>query len=101
MLMLFGYILAVNLIAFTAFLLDKRRARRGRDRLSERALLGLSLLGGSLGAWCAMQIMQHKTHKRAFQMQFQTVLVLQISLMTALHFWPDRTVHHLAASALP
>ena len=100
MLTLLGYILAVNAIAFVAFLLDKRRARRGRDRLPERPLLVLSLLGGSLGAWCAMQLMQHKTHKRSFQLQFQSVLALQVAVMTSLHFWPQKSVV-MASLVLP
>ena len=100
MLVLLGYILAVNLVALVAFLVDKRQARRGAHRLSERSLLVLSLLGGSLGAWLAMQLSQHKTHKRVFQMQFQSVLALQVAAMTALHFWPAKTMV-LASMVLP
>ncbi len=100
MLVLLGYLLAVNVVAFAAFLLDKRRARRGRDRLSERSLIALSALGGSLGAWTAMQLSQHKTHKRAFQMQFQSVLAFQVTVMTALHFYPQKTLV-LASLVMP
>ena len=100
MLVLLGYLLAVNAVAFLAFLMDKRQARRGSHRLSERSLLALSLLGGSLGAWGAMQLSQHKTHKRVFQMQFQSVLALQVAAMTALHFYPQKTLV-LASLVLP
>ena len=100
MLVLLGYILAVNLVALVAFLVDKRQTRRGAHRLSERSLLVLSLLGGSLGAWLAMQLSQHKTHKRVFQMQFQSVLALQVAAMTALHFWPAKTMV-LASMVMP
>lgn len=99
MLVLLGYIIAVNLVAFGAFLIDKRQARRGQHRLSERSLLCLSLLGGSLGAFGAMQMAQHKTHKRSFQMQFQSVLALQVAAVTALHFWPQKATMLAALTA--
>lgn len=99
MLILLGYLLAVNAVAFAAFLIDKRQARRRRDRLSERSLIALSFLGGSLGAWLAMQLSQHKTHKRSFQMQFQSVLAFQVAVMTALHFYPQQS--NLVLAALP
>ena len=83
MMALLAYLALVNVIALVVFLIDKRQARRGLHRLSERSLLVLCFLGGSLGAFVGMQIMQHKTHKRWFQMQFQSILVLQVMGMMA------------------
>ena len=80
---LLAYLALVNVIALVVFLIDKRQARRGLHRLSERSLLLLCFLGGSLGAFLGMQIMQHKTHKRWFQMQFQSILALQVMGMMA------------------
>ena len=83
MMALLAYLVLVNVIACVVFLIDKRQARRGLHRLSERSLLVLCFLGGSLGAFLGMQIMQHKTHKRWFQMQFQSILALQVMGMVA------------------
>ena len=82
---LLAYLGLVNVIACVVFLIDKRQARRGLHRLSERALLLLCLLGGSVGAFLGMQIMQHKTHKRWFQMQFQSILLMQVAGLVLLH----------------
>jgi uncharacterized membrane protein YsdA (DUF1294 family) len=81
---LLAYLAVVNLITFVVFLVDKRRARRGLHRLSERSLLVLCLLGGSLGAFAGMLVMQHKTHKRWFQLQFRSILAIQLVGVVAL-----------------
>ena len=78
-----AYLAFVNLISFAVFLIDKRQARRGLHRLSERSLLVLCLVGGSIGAFAGMLLMRHKTHKRWFQMQFQSILALQVVGMVA------------------
>ena len=84
MMALLAYLVLVNVIACAVFLIDKRQARRGLHRLSERSLLLLCLLGGSVGAFLGMQIMQHKTHKRWFQMQFQSILLMQVAGLVVL-----------------
>jgi uncharacterized membrane protein YsdA (DUF1294 family) len=84
---LLAYLALVNVIAFAVFVIDKRQARRGLHRLPERSLLLLCLLGGSVGAFLGMVVMQHKTHKRWFQMQFRSILALQTGGL-ALIVWP-------------
>ena len=98
MTVVFGYLLLINLVAFAVFLIDKRQARRGGYRLSERALLGLSLLGGSLGAFAAMRIARHKTSKLSFRVPFQATVALQIAGLCTLTFWPQQAA--VAASRL-
>lgn len=51
----------VNLIAFFAYGIDKRRARRGKWRTPEALLLGLGFFGGALGALLGMSVFHHKT----------------------------------------
>ena len=48
------YLIFVNLAAFAAFGIDKRRARKHQYRISEEALLGLALIGGAAGALAGM-----------------------------------------------
>ncbi|MBQ9458533.1 MAG: DUF1294 domain-containing protein [Oscillospiraceae bacterium] len=61
-----AYLIAVNLAAFAAFGADKRRAKRGERRISERTLFLLAIFGGSLGAVCGMCAFHHKTKHRYF-----------------------------------
>lgn len=73
----FIYLAAVNIAAFTAFLSDKVCAVKGRRRIPNRVLLGLSFLGGSLGAYTAMYAFRHKTK--------QDLYVFSVPLMILLH----------------
>lgn len=61
-----GIYLALSAATFVVFWIDKRRARAGRWRISERTLLSLSILGGWPGAMLAMRFVRHKTRTRKF-----------------------------------
>lgn len=65
--MILIYLVVINLIAFAAMGLDKRFAEQGRRRISERDLLTLAAIGGSLGAIAAQQVFRHKTRKEPFR----------------------------------
>ena len=55
------YIIVLSLVAFIAYGADKRKARKGKWRISEKTLLTLSFLGGALGGIWAMKKFHHKT----------------------------------------
>ena len=55
------YWTTANLLAFALMGLDKRRARRGCWRISEKALFFFPVLGGSLGGMLGMYFFHHKT----------------------------------------
>lgn len=77
------YLLAVNLLAFAAFGLDKRRAVRGKWRIPERTLLLLAAFGGSIGALLGMRLFHHKTRKKKFAAGIPAILFLQIAAACA------------------
>ena len=58
------YLIAVNLLAFLCFGIDKQKAKLHQWRISEKTLLGIAVCGGSLGAICGMRIFRHKTQHR-------------------------------------
>lgn len=60
------YLLVINLFAFAAFGIDKKKARRGQWRIPESTLLGLSAAGGFPGALLGMKLFHHKTRKAKF-----------------------------------
>lgn len=81
--------LALNLFVFSIYLLDKQAARHGRRRISERTLLTLALIGGSLGAVTAQQLLRHKTRKEPFRSILAGILILHGALAAVLVFAPQ------------
>ena len=74
------YLLAVNIITFLLFGIDKRRAVKEKWRVSEKCLLVCALLGGSIGAIYGMKAFHHKTQKPKFKFGVPIFLVLHIIL---------------------
>ena len=60
----------MSLWAFLAFGWDKRQARRGGSRISEKTLLLLTALAGAPGALVGMKVFRHKTIKSSFRWKF-------------------------------
>ena len=68
---IFAWLLVVNIIAYTAFATDQQRANIARryhrvSRVPEIVLLGLALIGGSIGAIGAQRRLHHKTVEQPF-----------------------------------
>ena len=77
--MLIYYLLAVNVLTFIVYGVDKWKAQHGRWRVPEATLMGLAALGGSVGAWLAMQLFRHKTQKKKFRYGVPALFVLQVA----------------------
>ena len=75
------YLVVVNLAAFLLYGSDKRRAKRGRWRISERNLFLAAILGGSIGALAGMRVFRHKTRHWYFRFGIPLILVLQVLLV--------------------
>lgn len=84
---LMAYLLCVNVLTFSVYGADKRKARRGAWRTPERTLLALALAGGGLGALAAMRMFRHKTRHRQFQVLVPLSVVLWAALMLAVAWW--------------
>jgi uncharacterized membrane protein YsdA (DUF1294 family) len=81
--------LTLNLLVFSIYFMDKQAARHGRWRISERTLLILALIGGSLGALAAQQLLRHKTRKEPFRSILAAILILHGALIAVLAFLPQ------------
>lgn len=79
------YLLVVNVVAFLAYWDDKRKAKRNAWRTPEATLLLLAAIGGSVGAWAAMQLFRHKTNHPQFYIGVPLIFVVQIG--AALWLW--------------
>ena len=71
------YLTAVNITAFLLYGADKRKAVRHQWRVPERVLIGIALIGGSLGALAGMRIFRHKTKHPKFFIGVPLMIVIQ------------------------
>ena len=74
-----GYLILINMIAFTVFGADKIKARKGKWRVPEKTLFVLALLGGGLGAFLGMHAFHHKTRHWYFRVFIPLITVLEIA----------------------
>ena len=72
------YLLVINVVTFVVFVVDKVRAVRGAWRVREATLLGLSLVGGSVGGILGMCLARHKIRKPRFRYGLPIMLVVQV-----------------------
>ncbi len=72
------YFVIINIITFLAMGIDKRKAQKGKWRISEHALFVLVLLGGGIGGIIGMYHFRHKTKKPKFYIGFPTILILEL-----------------------
>jgi uncharacterized membrane protein YsdA (DUF1294 family) len=73
-------LLALNLITFITYGIDKRKAKKSRWRISESSLLLLALCGGSVGAWLGLKVWRHKTQHKKFYIGIPVIMVVQATL---------------------
>ncbi len=74
------YLLLINAAGFLLMLIDKRKAVKNLWRIPEATLLGIALLGGSLGILGGMYSFRHKTLHLKFTIGIPVILALQIIL---------------------
>ena len=78
------YVIAINLIAFLAMYIDKKKAQKGKWRIKESTLFMLVLLGGGIGGIAGMYTFRHKTKKLKFTVGMPTILIAEIVLVVYL-----------------
>jgi len=75
------YLVLINAAGLLIMLLDKKKARRGAWRIPEKILIGVALLGGSIGVLAGMYLFRHKTKHPRFSIGLPVLLILQVSLV--------------------
>jgi uncharacterized membrane protein YsdA (DUF1294 family) len=83
-----GWLMFVNLLTFAAFLEDRRRLRKGLNRVADIHLLALALFGGSFGGFVAQQTTGHLRDDEPFASQFIVLMGLQIGAAIGLFAIP-------------
>lgn len=78
--LLFITLVAMNIVAFIMYGIDKYKAKQGEWRIPESTLLLLALLGGSIGALVGMKVWHHKTKHKKFYIGVPAIIALQLVL---------------------
>lgn len=81
---LLWYLLIINAVGFILMLVDKFKARNNLWRIPEATLMGVALLGGSIGSLAGMYTVRHKTQHPKFTIGIPLILALQIILAVVL-----------------
>lgn len=89
------YLAIVNITAFIMYGIDKWRAvsnrtsrghrksqKKQKIRIPESTLLGIAIIGGSIGALAGMQIWHHKTLHKKFRYGIPFIIIAQVAIVT-------------------
>jgi len=82
------YLVLINALALLLMRIDKQKARRGTWRIPEATLMGIAILGGSIGAITGMYLFRHKTKHPKFYIGLPLILVFQIAAV----FWLSKMI---------
>lgn len=74
--MLWIYLIFINFVAFFMYWLDKEKAKRKKWRIKESQLIGVAVIGGSLGALLGMILCHHKTKHKKFTVTIPVLLAI-------------------------
>ena len=74
-------LVAINVVTFFMYGIDKWKAKRSKWRISEATLMGLAVIGGSIGAWLGMKVWHHKTMHKKFQFGIPLIIVAQVAMI--------------------
>jgi uncharacterized membrane protein YsdA (DUF1294 family) len=75
------YLAVINVVTFFVYGIDKWKAKKSKWRIREAALLGLAVLGGSIGAWLGMKVWHHKTQHKKFKYGVPAIIIVQLALI--------------------
>lgn len=72
------YLVFINLCGFFIMFIDKSRAVHKEWRIPEKTLIGISVMGGSIGMLLGMNVFRHKTKHLKFTIGVPLILIMQI-----------------------
>lgn len=78
---LIGYLVLINLVAIVLMYIDKQKAKKHQWRISEDTLIGVSLIGGGIGALWGIHVFRHKTKHAKFTIGIPIILAVQALLL--------------------
>lgn len=73
-----AYLIIINILSFVLYGIDKLKAIKRKERISERTLILIGILGGSIGSIIGMNLFRHKTKKLKFIISLPLILIIHI-----------------------
>lgn len=73
------YLAAINLVGLALMLWDKWKAANAKWRVPERRLIGVAVIGGSIGIFAGMRLFRHKTLHPKFSWGVPAIMGLQLA----------------------
>ena len=80
------YVIIINVLTFFIYGIDKLKAKKGKWRTPEASLLGLAVIGGSIGAYLGIKVWHHKTLHKKFKYGIPAIIILQIACICLVWF---------------
>ena len=74
-------LLVLSLVSFCLYGIDKWKAKHGKWRISEKALLLSAFFFGGIGAFFGMKLFRHKTQHWYFRLLVPLFLILQLAVV--------------------
>lgn len=74
-------IVIINIVTFIIYGIDKYKAKKGKWRIPENSLIGLAIIGGSIGAYLGMRVWHHKTMHLKFKYGIPLIIVIQLVIV--------------------
>ena len=71
-------IVIINIVTFIIYGIDKYKAKKGKWRIPENSLIGLAIIGGSIGAYIGMRVWHHKTMHLKCKYGIPLMIVIQL-----------------------
>lgn len=73
-----AYLIIINILSFILYGIDKLKAIKKKERISEKTLILIGILGGSIGSLIGMNLFRHKTQKLKFIISLPLILIIHI-----------------------
>lgn len=78
LLCVFIYLLAINIIAVSTTVFDKKMAEKKKSRVPESTLLILAALSGCVAEYATMKYIRHKTRKKKFMIGIPIIFTIEV-----------------------
>ena len=82
----FAVVVVWNVVTFSLYAADKRKAKNNEWRISEATLITCAFLMGGIGALLGMRILRHKTQHIKFKLLVPIAVILNIGIIVLFLF---------------